>query len=111
MFFRDSEAKIRKDSLYFFNSDLLFNPVEAAVFESKNGVIKFTDTKNLRLDIGATMDIAGLKNGNTDYSVGADLFTFSNLRSESNFKFPVDAIDYLFGINFNMRKIYNAKFK
>lgn len=111
MFLHDTEAKIRKDSLYFFNSALLFKPVESSIFESKNGVTKFTDTKNLRLDIGATMDIVGLKNGNSDYSFGADFFTFSNLRSESNFKFPVDAIDYLFGINFNLRKIYNEKLR
>lgn len=99
------------DSLYFFESNLLFNPVEASVFESKNGVTKFTDKKNLRLDIGATIDLIGLKNANTDYSFGADFFTFSNLRSESNFKFPVDAIDYLFGINLNMRKIQNKNWK
>ena len=30
-------------------------------------------------------------------SIGADFFTWSRLRSESNFKFPVEAVDYYFG--------------
>ncbi|MBV6477541.1 MAG: hypothetical protein HGGPFJEG_00280 [Ignavibacteria bacterium] len=99
------------DSLYFFNSNLLFIPTEASIFESKNGVTKYFDTKNLKLDIGATIDLIGLKHGEKEYSFGADFFTFSNLRSESNFKFPVDAIDYMFGINFNMRLKQNEKWK
>lgn len=99
------------DSLYFFDSNLLFKPLEASIFEPRNGVTKFTDKKNLKLDIGAGIDIIGLKMGNTSYSLGADFFTFSNLRSESNFKFPVDAIDYLFGLNVNMQKVHSEKLK
>ncbi len=38
-----------------------------------------------------------------------DFFTFSNLRSEDNFKFPVDAIDYMFGVNFNLKKKLSRK--
>jgi len=74
------------------------------MFESKVGVIKYTDKKNLKLDIGVSFDLIGYRHKNNHYSFGVDFFTFSNLRSESNFKFPVDAIDYLFGINFNLKK-------
>ncbi|MEO6695356.1 MAG: DUF1207 domain-containing protein [Ignavibacteria bacterium] len=93
-----------KDSLYFFASNLLFIPTESSIIESKIGVIKFTDKKNLKLDIGVSFDMIGYRNFNSAYSLGVDFFTTSNLRSESNFKFPVDAIDYLFGVNFNMKK-------
>ncbi|MEO6694366.1 MAG: DUF1207 domain-containing protein [Ignavibacteria bacterium] len=93
-----------KDSLYFFTSNLLFIPTESSIIESKIGVIKFTDKKNLKLDIGVSFDMIGYRSFNYDYSLGVDFFTTSNLRSESNFKFPVDAIDYLFGVNFNMKK-------
>jgi len=92
------------DSLYFFNSDRIFVPTEASVIEARVGVTKYTDSKFLELDIGATIDVIGLKKKKTDYSFGVDFFTYSNLRSEDNFKFPVDAIDYLFGVNFNMKK-------
>jgi len=74
------------------------------MFESKVGVIKYTDKKNLKLDIGVSFDLMGYRHNNNHYSFGVDFLTFSNLRSESNLKFPVDAIDYLFGINFNLKK-------
>ncbi len=96
------------DSLFFFNTNRIFTPTESSISEAKTGITKYTDKKNLRLDIGVSMDIIGLKKKNTVYSLGADFFTFSNLRSESNFKFPVDAIDYMFGLNFNFRKIISS---
>ncbi len=96
------------DSLYFFNSDKIFVPTESGIFEAKNGITKYTDKKNLRLDIGVSIDLIGLKQRNIVYSLGADFFTFSNLRSESGFKFPVDAIDYMFGLNFNFKKKYSS---
>jgi len=74
------------------------------MFKSKIGVIKYIDKKNLKLDIGVSFDLIGYRNKNNNYSFGVDFFTFSNLRSEPNFKFTVDAIDYLFGINFNLKK-------
>lgn len=95
---------INSDSIYFFTTSTLFVPTETSIIESKVGVTKFTDDKNLKLDIGVSFDLIGLKHKNTDYSFGVDFFTFSNLRSENNFKFPVDAIDYMFGINFNFKK-------
>lgn len=102
IFSRDKNSV--KDSLFFFRSDQIFVPTESSIFESKNGITKFTDKKNLRLDIGVSMDLIGIKNKKITYSLGADFFTFSNLRSESGFKFPVDAIDYLFGLNLNFNK-------
>jgi hypothetical protein len=53
----------------------------------------------LRLDIGTTRDILQLKSGEETISFGADLFTFTRLRSNNNFKFPVETIDFFFGIN------------
>lgn len=92
-----------KDNFYFFTSNLLFVPTEASIFESRVGVTRYIDSKNLQLDIGASFDLIGYKASLTTFSFGVDFFTFSNLRSESNFKFPVDAIDYFFGVNFNFR--------
>ncbi len=93
-----------KDSLYFFTSDILFVPTESSILESRVGVTKFIDKKYLKLDIGVSFDLIGLKVNQSLFSMGVDFFTFSNLRNEANFKFPVDAIDYLFGFNFNFKK-------
>ncbi|MEO8665443.1 MAG: DUF1207 domain-containing protein [Ignavibacteria bacterium] len=98
-----NEPSSSKDSIYFFTTDLVFTPTESGVFESRIGATKFTDKKNLKLDIGASFDLIGYKVNQNTFSFGADFFTFSNLRSEDNFKFPVDAIDYLFGVNFNFK--------
>ena len=97
------------DSLYFFTTNTLFVPTETSIIESKIGVTKYTNDKNLKLDIGVSADLIGLKTNKITYSFGVDFFTFSNLRSESNFKFPVDAIDYMFGINFNFKKALSNK--
>jgi hypothetical protein len=91
-------------SFFFFETDNVYKPLNASVIESRVGVTKNTTDDYLKLDIGTSLDIVGLKDNNSVYSFGVDFFTFSNLRSEPNFKFPVDAIDYLFGINFNYRK-------
>ncbi|MDQ3194207.1 MAG: DUF1207 domain-containing protein [Bacteroidota bacterium] len=96
-------AVVNKDSLFFFNSNLVFVPTESSIFESRIGMTKFTDKKLLELDIGASLDLIGYKAGQNTFSFGVDFFTFSSLRSEANFKFPVDAIDYLFGVNFNYK--------
>ena len=97
------------DSLYFFTSNLLYVPVEASIIEAKNGVTKNINNEYLTLNIGASIDIIGLKAKKNTYSFGIDFFTFSNLRSEDNFKFPVDAIDYLFGVNFNLKRKLSPK--
>ena len=34
-------------------------------------------------------------------TIGSDFFTYTLLRGEKNFHFPVDAVDYLFGFNVN----------
>ncbi|MBS1518471.1 MAG: DUF1207 domain-containing protein [Bacteroidetes bacterium] len=101
-------TKASEDSLYFFSSDKVFIPTESSVIESRIGVTKYTDSRFLELNIGASADLLGLKKGNSVYSFGIDFFTYSNLRNENNFKFPVDAIDYLFGVNFNAFRKINA---
>ncbi|MEO8210979.1 MAG: DUF1207 domain-containing protein [bacterium] len=94
----------KNDSLYFFNSNLVFVPTESSIFEAKTGVTKFINDDYLILDIGVSMDLIGYKANQNTFSFGVDFFTFSNLRTENNFKFPVDAIDYFFGMNFNLKR-------
>ena len=70
------------------------NPLEARVasFYQPN-------VDRLRLDIGQTIDLTehdlgeGWKAG-----IGADAFILTRLRSEGNFKFPVETADYFFGL-------------
>ncbi|MDQ3020828.1 MAG: DUF1207 domain-containing protein [Bacteroidota bacterium] len=99
----------KDDSLYFFNSNLVFVPTESSIFEAKTGVTKFINDDYLILDIGVSMDLIGYKANQNTFSFGVDFFTFSNLRTENNFKFPVDAVDYFFGVNFNLKRKVSGK--
>lgn len=104
-FFLQAPSLLAKDndSVFFFRSEKVYEPLEAGILEARIGFQKYTNTDYLKLDIGASLDVVALKSGDKIFSAGADFFTFSNLRTESNFKFPVDAIDYFFGINLNFR--------
>ena len=67
------------------------------------------DNKKLRLDISTSRDIVKWYDDDETISIGADLFTFTRLRSTDNFKFPVETIDYLFGFNAGYKKQLRMK--
>ena len=83
-----------------FPSYLNVQPFTANYLEPKAGFLIATDDNKLRLDISTSRDIIHwYLPGSSTISIGADLFTFTRLRSTDNFKFPVETIDYLFGFN------------
>ncbi|NLO18432.1 MAG: DUF1207 domain-containing protein [Ignavibacteria bacterium] len=80
---------------------LLFKTLCANVFEPRIGSFyQFSDEK-LRLDIGTSLDLYNFDLEGNRFSIGADFFTYTRLRSESNFKFPVETTDFFFGANLN----------
>lgn len=78
---------------------LLFKPLTASTFEPRIGACYNFDDDNLRLDIGASFDLLKFSYDNSALAFGADFFTYTRLRSDGNFKFPVETSDYFFGIN------------
>ena len=94
-----------KNNFEFLPSSNLYEPVKANIIEAKNGVLKDISKNTLQLNIGMSSDILRWNSINMNFALGADFFTYSNLRVESNFKFPIDAIDYFFGINTSYRNI------
>lgn len=90
-----------EDKIKFFADDLLIQPYTANMLEPKLGFLFQVGDNELRLDIGNSIDLMRyVINENETFSFGADLFTYTLLRGESDFHFPVDAVDYLFGFNF-----------
>jgi hypothetical protein len=83
----------------WFPSGLNIRPFAANFLEPRAGFDYLLGERNIRLDIGTSSDIYKVQNDNKTFSLGADLFTYTRLRSESGFKFPVEAVTYLFGIN------------
>ena len=87
-----------------FPSDLNIRPFTANFLEPKAGFLISTDNNKLRLDISTSRDIVHWYDDKSSFSIGADVFTFTRLRSTDNFKFPVETIDYLFGFNAGYKK-------
>lgn len=86
-----------------FPGNLTIQPFTANTLEPKLGFLFHSTENELRLDIGNSLDIIRVVNCRSAYAFGADLFTFTRLRKEANFHFPVDAVDYLFGVNFSYK--------
>ena len=91
-----AKAQIKEE---WFPLGLNIRPFTANILEPKAGFSFMYDESRIRLDISTSQDFYQKVTGNTAFSFGGDLFTYTRLRSESDFHFPVEAIDYLFGIN------------
>jgi hypothetical protein len=83
----------------WFPSELNIQPFIAHFLEPKAGFQYLFGLKKVRIDIGTSRDIIQWNSEEQKFSFGADFFTYTRARSEANFKFPVETIDYLFGIN------------
>lgn len=83
----------------WFPADLNIQPFTAHFLEPKAGFQYLFDLEKVRIDIGTSHDIINWKDENNSFSFGADFFTYTRARSEDNFKFPVETVDYLFGVN------------
>jgi len=86
-----------------FPAELNIQPFTANFLEARMGAAYLFDPGKLRLDIGTTHDIIHLDSDKKTLSFGADFFTYTRLRKQNNFKFPVETIDYMFGINFGYK--------
>jgi hypothetical protein len=97
-------ASAHAGDLSFVPHGLLFRPLTANTFEPKVGFTVQSGENKLDLDIGNSIDLVQYTTDSIAVSFGADFFTYTFLRGESNFHFPVDASDYLFGFNINVFK-------
>lgn len=101
-----------QSSTDLFPGSLNVQPYVANFLEPRVGVQFQLNNNELRLDIGNSLDIVHfIQDDNSVVSIGADFFTYTLLRGEKDFHFPVDAVDYLFGINSSYKtKIYGNEF-
>ncbi len=92
--------------------ELTFARLAADPLEPRLGSVIYTDRNKLRLDIGNSLDLATWRAGSAPeaarISVGVDLATHTLLRREPDFHFPVEASDYLFGVNLTGRRRIGA---
>ena len=94
----------------FISSGLQFRPLTANVYEPRVGILSQLGKNLLRLDIGNSIDLIRYRPtvDSGVYTIGSDFFTYTLLRGEQGFHFPVDASDYFFGFNGSFRKPMNS---
>ena len=85
------------DQLLNPTTKTIFTPLLADPMEPQVSVMPYVGQRFLNLDIGTTADL--YQNKSKTFAIGVDFGTWSLLRESDNFKFPVDAVSYLFGIN------------
>lgn len=83
----------------FLPENLNISSFKANFLEPRFGFTFSLAGDNIRLDIGNSTDVFHIKNENKIYSLGVDMFTFTKLKGENDFHFPVEAIDFYFGLN------------
>ncbi len=99
---------LSQQEIKYFPGELNIQPFTANLLEPKLGFSFKLNEGDIRLDIGNSRDLIHFKSNEfTTYSLGAELFTFTKLKGEADFHFPVDAVDYLFGINAGYKTIHN----
>ena len=102
----NSDDTLKTDQLSFAGGELLFKPLVANTYEPRMGLLTQFGKNRLRLDVGNSIDLLqySFPGDSARITMGSDFFTYTLLRGERDFHFPVDASDYLFGINFNFGK-------
>ncbi len=104
-----SAALFGQTKTAWFPSGLNIRPFTANTLETRVGSLYLLNQKRLQLNIGTSSDIYREEYGDKTLSFGADMFTFTRLRSENNFRFPVETIDYFFGVNFGYKIVKEDK--
>jgi hypothetical protein len=104
VFILTSSISLSQQMTEWFPDMLNIRPFTANFLEPKAGASSSLDENKIRLDIGTSQDIVHFNFNEYNISLGVDLFTYTRLRSAENFKFPVETIDYMFGINAGYKK-------
>ncbi len=76
----------------------VFHPWIASPWEPRIGAATFIGTDSLELYLGGYARLFGSRW--QGWQIGAEGFTISRLRREAHFKFPVELIDYYFGVDY-----------
>jgi len=87
-------------------SKTIIAPLLADPLEPRIAVMPSLSERTLQLDIGSSPDIYQSDSG--EFAVGVDFGTYSRLQRTNEFKFPVDAVDYLFGVNASWKKPFKS---
>lgn len=104
VFYVGSQAQSGEKFFSFLPDYYLYNPNPANLNEAKIGFDYTHKDNKIYLNIGASRDIFHLGSCECNkFAFGTEFFTWTLLRGEPEFKFPVMAVDYYFGLYLSNR--------
>lgn len=121
----DGPARITKAG--FIRCGPVFPAPYAGKYEARIGGSRESENGKLRLDIGYAAELYRLEQSteptgddthdplvpwappDLSLALGADFFTWTRLRSTASFKFPVEAVDYYFGLSGAVQRPLNHR--
>ncbi len=97
-----------KKSFVFLPPGLNFQPLKAGSDEAKMGLLYYTKTKNMKVDIGNSFDVFEFNFNSNDskITVGAEFMAYAYVTSYLEYRLQIDAIDGFFGGNITYSKQY-----
>jgi hypothetical protein len=94
------------DSLLLLPEGLHFAPLRADIQEPRIGVFKFSETSDMKVDIGNSIDVFGLAfpGHGVRLTVGIDFMAYARTVGAEGLRLQIDAIDGFFGGNLSASK-------
>ena len=102
-----------KDSLsfrfVFLPKGLSFLPLKAGIDEPRMGLLYYSATSNLKVDIGNSVDVLGFDfpESKSRITIGAEFMAYAYVTSYLEYRLQIDAIDGFFGGNIIYSKDYD----
>jgi hypothetical protein len=83
-----------------------FAPLKANIYEPRIGVFKFLDAAEMKVDIGNSIDVAGVEftSSQSKVTIGIDFMAYALTTGAQGLRLQVDALDGFFGGNLSFSK-------
>jgi len=97
-----------KTDFEFLPSGLNFVPLKANLQEARMGVLYYPDNKNLKVDIGNSIDLVKLNlfKDNIFFASGVEFMAYALSTNYKDYRLQIDALDGFFGGNITFKKKY-----
>ncbi len=87
--------------IIFMPDGLNFLPLRANMHEAKLGVLWYPKNGNLKVDIGNTIDLIGVKYPASYLTAGVEFMAFADVIGYEQLRLQINAVDGFFGGNFS----------
>ncbi len=100
--FQNNYAQTKNDSTFkfiFLPKGIDFMPLKAGIDEPRMGLLYYSATTNLKIDIGNAVDILGFNfyPAKSRVTVGAEFMAYAYVTSYLRYRLQIDALDGFFG--------------